>query len=77
MTKWGPIMPEWRPMAEAPDGQNLLLGCWIETAEGTHWSWWLSCRPSDGDPDTGTLPTHFLADEDLPRPPRRPDGNAR
>jgi hypothetical protein len=72
MAKWGPIMPEWRPIGEAPEGEDLLLGVWVETSEGRRWRWWLSREPGQADPRTGTAATHFLTAKDLPRPPRSP-----
>lgn len=70
MAKWGPIMPEWRPIENAPEGEELLLGCWVETGTGPVWAWWRSSQSwGDGEPTTGTPPTHFLTPRDLPTPP--------
>lgn len=74
MAKWGPTRPEWRAIGDAPEGADLLLGCWVETGAGRSWSWWRSAG-LDGtigsrlDPKTGAVPTHFLSLEDLPEPP--------
>ena len=53
----------------AEHGAEVIVGCWVETAEGCRWSQWIADSTNLGcDGEFGDDPTHFLV-VNVPLPP--------